>query len=368
MTGTSSIFGGETRVAALGLGVTGLFYLGVMLSGFVDPQQLFRLFRIYLFGMAAVWLFLMLGILLLVLWRGRPVDGEGASPFTVAYRGMAERLGGERAIVLLWPPLLFALLISAFNAFKQKILVTQPFAHDPWLADLDRWFFFGQDGWVFFHGLFGSPTATWIIDTAYHSWFLPMALGVIACGFLGREQYRLRTQYLLTYIFVWIGLGTVLAFLLPSAGPCFYNPLVGTHESYAEMMAVLRAHDEMLGGGGGNLVALYNMEGLLRARDANDLVIGGGISAMPSVHNGLAVLFALGAYGINRWLGHIMAAYAVLIWIGSVYLGWHYASDGIVAAIGVLAFWKAAGWIADRFDRPLGKPAAMAPVAQAEAG
>lgn len=358
------MFGGETRVAALGLGVTGLFFLAVLASGYVDPQQLFELFRIYLFGMAAVWLFLILSTLLLILWQGRPRNGEGDSALLVVYRGLVKRFRGEGAVILLWPLLMFALLISAFNAFKQQILVIQPFAHDPWLADADRWLFFGQDGWLFFHNLFGSPTATWLIDTAYHSWFVAMALGVIVCGFLGPDRYRLRTQYLLTYIFVWIGLGVFLAFLLPSAGPCFYNALVGPHESYAQMMATLRAHDEMLGAGGGNLVALYNMHHLLETFGSDTLAIGGGISAMPSVHNALAVLFALGAFQLNRWLGYIMAAYAVLIWVGSVYLGWHYASDGIVAAIAVVIFWKAAGRIADALDKPAAKPTRVAPVAQ----
>ncbi|WP_299321924.1 phosphatase PAP2 family protein [Parasphingopyxis sp.] len=350
------------------MGITAANFLAVLGSGLVDPREQLQLFSVYLFGATALWLFIVCPVFPIILWEGRPRNGVTRSAFTVLREGLAKRLHGERVVVLFWPPLLFALLISAFNAFKQKILATQPFAHDPWLAEADRWLFFGQDGWVLFHNWFGSPTATWLIDLSYHAWFVPMSIGVIACAFLGPNSYRLRTQYLLTYVFVWIGLGTFLAFLLPSAGPCFYNPLVGPHESYADLMAIIRAHDEMLGAGGGNLTALHSMDVLLSARNAEGLVIGGGISAMPSVHNALAVLFALGAYRINRIFGYVMAAYAVLIWVGSVYLGWHYGSDGIVSAIAVVIFWKVAGRIADALDKPAAKRARVTPVAQPEIG
>ena len=82
------------------------------------------------------------------------------------------------------------------------------------------------------------------------------------------------------------------------------------------------------------------------------LMIGGGISAMPSVHNGLAALFAFAAFRINRKAGWAMAAYAALIWIGSIHLGWHYAIDGIVSIALAWGIWRGAGRIADWLDRP----------------
>ena len=33
--------------------------------------------------------------------------------------------------------------------------------------------------------------------------------------------------------------------------------------------------------------------------------------------------------------------YFLLIWLGSVQLGWHYASDGLAGAMGMLAVWRA---------------------------
>ena len=72
---------------------------------------------------------------------------------------------------------------------------------------------------------------------------------------------------------------------------------------------------------------------------------------MPSVHNGLAVLFAIAGWRINKWFGGFLAGYAVLIWIGSIHLGWHYAIDGLLAAALTLGIWTIAGRIVDRLER-----------------
>jgi membrane-associated phospholipid phosphatase len=83
---------------------------------------------------------------------------------------------------------------------------------------------------------------------------------------------------------------------------------------------------------------------------ADKLIVGGGISAMPSVHNGLALLFALAAFRLNRVAGWVLSAYAALIWLGSIHLGWHYALDGLVAGAVTYAIWLACGRIAEKLD------------------
>lgn len=341
----------EARAALWGFLVIAVYFVWVMGNGLVPTQNFVALFRNYLLAGFSLWLVAGLCGLFILLWRNRPRKGEeAASPFFVIRDWFGRQWTENRLTRALWPPVLFAMLITSFNAFKQKILATQPFIHDEWLAEADQWLFFGQDGWIFFHNLFGSPAATRFIDMSYHAWFVPMSVGLIVCAFLGSENYRLRTQYILTYIFIWIVLGSVMAFLIPAAGPCFYNDLVGSHQSYAQMMEVLREHDAILQSQGGHVQALNNMSALLSAQDADGLVVGGGISAMPSVHNGLSVLFAIAAFRINRWAGYVMAGYAALILIGSVYLGWHYALDGIVSAIATIIFWRIAGKLADAMD------------------
>ena len=66
-----------------------------------------------------------------------------------------------------------------------------------------------------------------------------------------------------------------------------------------------------------------------------------GISAMPSMHNGSALLFALAGYKISRFAGHLLSAHAILIFIGSIHLGWHYAVDSYLAWALTLVIWFA---------------------------
>ena len=76
--------------------------------------------------------------------------------------------------------------------------------------------------------------------------------------------------------------------------------------------------------------------------------IPGGISAMPSMHNAQATLFAAAGYRVSRRLGHVMLAYAAIIFVGSIHLGWHYAIDGIAGALLALFIWWIAGMVVKR--------------------
>jgi membrane-associated phospholipid phosphatase len=48
--------------------------------------------------------------------------------------------------------------------------------------------------------------------------------------------------------------------------------------------------------------------------------------------------------GVWRGIG---LAYAVTIYIGSIQLGWHYATDGIVGGSLAILFWKASAYLTD---------------------
>ena len=41
----------------------------------------------------------------------------------------------------------------------------------------------------------------------------------------------------------------------------------------------------------------------------------------------------------------LLTAFAVIIQIGSVHLGWHYAVDGYIGASLTLAVWFGVGWV-----------------------
>jgi membrane-associated phospholipid phosphatase len=64
---------------------------------------------------------------------------------------------------------------------------------------------------------------------------------------------------------------------------------------------------------------------------------------MPSMHVAMAALFAAAAFRLGRIWGWIATAYAVLVFVGSVHLGWHYAVDGLVGAAAALIIWFGCG-------------------------
>lgn len=338
------------RAAGLGAAIVISYMALVLASGRVAPGDFGLLFLFYLKAAAGLWTMFALGGLLWLLYARRPRAGQPvASPIAVIADWLRGRWARDRFVSLLWPPLLFATLMPSFNAFKQMILPAAGFRFDPLFADMDRLLFLGTDPWRVTHGLFGSPTATFLIDKAYHGWFLPMALGLMICAWAPSASFRLRTQYLLSYIMMWIGVGSLLAFLLPAAGPCFYENFVGPAPGFQALMERLAAAQAASGSA---LSALTFQSGLLSVFGGDTLIVGGGISAMPSVHNGLAALFAFAGFRINRTLGWAMTVYAALIWLGSIHLGWHYAIDGLLAFALAWGIWRIAGRIALWLEKP----------------
>ena len=60
-----------------------------------------------------------------------------------------------------------------------------------------------------------------------------------------------------------------------------------------------------------------------------------GISAMPSLHVAISFWIWLAARSFVPTLGPLALAYAILIWLASVQLGWHYVSDGVAGMLGM---------------------------------
>ena len=52
----------------------------------------------------------------------------------------------------------------------------------------------------------------------------------------------------------------------------------------------------------------------------------------------------------------MLFAYTVIMMIGSVHLGWHYALDGYVAIVGVWVIWWSVGRVLRREPYLTGKP------------
>ena len=334
---------GERACAAACFALVLPFAAFVLLDGRVAPIEYAKLTGAFIGIAAMIAIGAVIFFALLELARAGIGSGWQASPSAAVRAALARRWREDRLFSLAWPVALFLLLVPAFNAYKQRILPAAGFHFDPQLAALDR-MLLGTDPGPWLHGVIGSPAITLLLDAAYHSWFMPTTLGICLVGLCAGT--RTRGQYMLAYAAVWILLGAVCAFLLPAAGPAFYEALVDPAGA-APFRSVQRGL-EAAGGGQAYLTSLGNQAYLLRNLDSPVLVVGAGISAIPSVHNAIAALFALASFRAHRGLGVAMTVYAALIWVGSVYLNWHYAVDGAVGIAGAVLVWFASGRIVDR--------------------
>jgi membrane-associated phospholipid phosphatase len=132
-------------------------------------------------------------------------------------------------------------------------------------------------------------------------------------------------------------LGIFVATAFSSAGPCFARLITGTHR-YDELLGRLQAAHAIA-----PLLAIRGQAYLWQAYATGAIPVGGGISALPSLHVAGATLCALAFSERHRLLGWLGWLYVGLIWLASVMLAWHYALDGEVALVAVVPCWAAAG-------------------------
>lgn len=236
-------------------------------------------------------------------------------------------LDRSRIAAVIAAVVLGAISAGAFSALKAAVPMAVPFYLDPALAGFER-ALFGTDPWRISHSLLGWATP--LIDRFYLSW-LPVMLIAFNLMLLSRPSQQ-KTRSLIAYVLIWPAVGTLGSYLMSSAGPIFLDALYGGHSG---LLAALQSE-----GAKGTLEAYdYLWTAYTNRFDA----LGGGISAMPSMHIAMACWLALtlrSAAPRWQWAGW---AYLALIWISSVHLGWHYFSDGVVGIAGALLVWRVAG-------------------------
>jgi hypothetical protein len=274
------------------------------------------------------------------------------NPFAGLMQYLRDRFGSPaRAAGTLLPILVLPLLMGSFGTLKMLLPLARPFAWDDWLAAADRMLFFGYQPWQFTHAVFGSAALTQSIDFVYSLWVALLFTAVLFYSLLAHRYDRAR--FFIAFGAAWLLIGVAGAYLFASAGPC-YAALVGAQSApeFAPLMEKLRAMHE-----GGAKLEAYQWQGVLwNHHAAQRYGFAMGISAMPSMHNAITVLYALSMAGAARPVRIAAWSFVALIFIGSIHLGWHYAVDGIAAGLMMWGIWVAAGVFLDRvgYARALG--------------
>jgi hypothetical protein len=233
-------------------------------------------------------------------------------------------------IFILW---LSPLYISTFASYKQAIPYFRDFSWDYDFMALDRIVHFGRHPWEILGFILNNDAMVLFLDRVYMTWFGFLTLFSLWMGWSKRRN--LRKVYFISTIVVWSVFGSGLGTVFYSAGPCYYQEVVGIPDPYSPLMERLDAVHEKQ-----TLWAVSNQNGLWEAKMAGKWLPFGGISAMPSVHVAMAMVFALTLVSVNPILGTAGFLYVGLIQIGAVVLGWHYAVDGYAGIILTLILWK----------------------------
>jgi hypothetical protein len=265
------------------------------------------------------------------------------SPTKAALR-LAKRIFANpaQAVAALIAVGLVPILMGAFGTLKMLMPLSRPFSWDDRLAAADRILFLGTDPWRITHALFGGPTATRIIDVGYTLWVPAVMVGVLLAAV---QPPVARARYFLSFAAVWPLVGVVGAYALTSAGPC-YAALIGTETApwFSPLMQRLAENSQAVGGIG----ALGWQQVLWNAYENHIYDFAHGISAAPSMHNAICTLYVLALADARPAFRLLAKAYAALVFVGSIHLGWHYAIDGILGIAAMLVIWKGVCWYLDR--------------------
>jgi hypothetical protein len=198
---------------------------------------------------------------------------------------------------------------------------------------------FRWDGYLMhvlsFGGLVTIPTystVTVFFDTTY---FQMWTLSCVTLVMTFRDTagfWRFTAAWCLTF-----GLSMPISIFFPSLGPAFYKPELFAHMGNTHSAAVMR-----------NLWENYLS---FKMNPHNTSIVGGsGIVAMPSLHIALVYLSVIKLGKYFPRLRFILWGFLVLFMTATVYLGWHYLSDGIVGVLlGWLAYRISAWWFDEKF-------------------
>ncbi len=251
----------------------------------------------------------------------------------------------HRPVLFLVTLIFLNVTFSTYSYIKVIIPEINPYYLDDYLYNLDKLIHFNESPWEITHYWFSHPLATLFIDFLYQVWFLVMWVFLVFF-IIYRKNETLRNQFILTFLSCWLFIGSLIATLLSSVGPCFIYLLDNTQTQFLTLFETLNTQSDYI---------KDNYYYSLKAIEYQNLLwniyiqrssgIGVGISAMPSMHVSMAVLMALVSYRLNKSLCLGMWIYAFFIQIGSVHLGWHYAVDGYVSFVLTVFLWYIWGWI-----------------------
>ena len=278
-----------------------------------------------------------------IVWR--LVRDRPARPLGWARERYFSRSSLYRLIAAIPVVMMCAILIPIFSSLKAMIPLFNDFGWDATIIAWERTILFGNDAWEVLQPVLGYPIVTAAIAVTYHIWVLLLYLGVAVMAISPKISNDVRRRFFLSYALAWSVVGGLLATIFASVGPVFAEPILGIPD-FGPQVDYLREANEQV-----PVMVVSVQDALLESYFANENGLGRGISALPSMHVAICVLYWLAARETSKTWGRLMFWYMVLIWIGSVHTGYHYAFDGLASLIAIYAIWRAVPYVFAAWDR-----------------
>jgi hypothetical protein len=217
-----------------------------------------------------------------------------------------------------------------------KFLISFDILYDDYFRAAD-FLIFGRDPWLISYSWY-PHIGTEVLENFYNIWSLTMVSVLTMVALFASPRGVL--HFYIGMFLTWIIGGTLIANAWPSVGPVYYQHF-GLGSDFVPLMENVRHY---LGSDSG----LFGQIDYLKfTKGGTYIPAGGGISAFPSMHVGVVLVFVVAS---RRFL-FLSIPYALAIWIGSFHLGWHYAVDGLASVPVVLLSWCLAGIFSRYWDR-----------------
>lgn len=253
------------------------------------------------------------------------------NPLTICIRRLKPRLP-----LLMLPALVSPMFLCGYTTAKIAIPMTVHYNWDAVLAALDRTIF-RVDPYVLTHRIIGDNLLP-VAASIYSLWGGVLVAVQALLVLYGRG--RTISIFYMTMLSAWLVGGVWLAFIFASGGPAFAHLFDPSLKGYfVPLLDHIRP--ESLAG--------RTQAYLAGSLGSATVEKGGGISAMPSMHVATVGVYVLAARR-TRWLSPAIV-FAIVIWILSVHLAFHYAVDGIASFALVLLLWRIASAAYDRLRR-----------------
>jgi hypothetical protein len=260
-----------------------------------------------------------------------PLRSEPASvAYAVAWRTARTTLTNDRLVSYVFTIVFLPLYLAAFSGWKAWITQSAPFSWDASLSHWDRVLHGGVDPWRVLHPWFGTPVVARALSTAYaYGW----TIALHAC--VAWVAITRRPRLLVASMIAWPLCGLVLARWFLSAGPAFYAQVAPGPNPYRELVTFHWSIQSS---------AAFWQAYLWEVHAMRLPVLGAGISAMPSMHLTAGTLCLCAIWGQGRWWRVTGLTFLLVMLVGSIHTGWHYAVDSYVGIVCALVFW----WITCR--------------------